>query len=57
VSVLITNTTGQKVYEENNVTVSGNYMQQISLKNAAKGVYNLTISADKKQSVYKLMIQ
>ncbi|MBK7149953.1 MAG: VCBS repeat-containing protein [Bacteroidetes bacterium] len=57
VNIAITNTLGQTIYEERNIAVNGNYLQQIGLKNIAKGVYNLTLTADKKQSVYKLMIQ
>lgn len=57
VDIAITNVVGQKVFEEYGVAVNNTTTKQITLANAAKGIYQLVLVSGKKQNTFKVVIQ
>ncbi|MBL6873547.1 MAG: fasciclin domain-containing protein [Flavobacteriales bacterium] len=52
----VTNIIGEKIYTEE-LSLNGNYVNQIDLSNFHKGIYNLTVSSRIGASNYKLILQ
>jgi hypothetical protein len=55
--IAITNSIGEKVFEENNVSVNNSFTRQINLSGIAKGVYSLSLTSGKKRNAYKVVVQ
>ncbi|MEW6470025.1 MAG: T9SS type A sorting domain-containing protein [Bacteroidota bacterium] len=55
-TVTVTNTIGEVVYEDKVENFAGNYARKIDLMTAGKGVYLLTVSNGKHQSVKKVIV-
>ncbi len=54
--VKVANTIGQTVYEENLDNFSGTYSKKMNMSSLSKGVYMLSISNSKNQTVKKVLI-
>ncbi|HEY4800947.1 MAG TPA: T9SS type A sorting domain-containing protein [Bacteroidia bacterium] len=54
--VKVTNTIGQTVYEEKLTSFSGNYSNKIDISTFRKGIYLLSVSNSKNQTVKKVLI-
>lgn len=50
IDIAVSNSIGQKVYEEKNIAVNNAYTRAMNLENMAKGIYQLIISSGKKAS-------
>lgn len=56
-SVVITNITGQQVYQENYSNISNSFVKNINLADQASGVYFITVTADGQKTVNKLIVR
>ncbi|HEY4800115.1 MAG TPA: T9SS type A sorting domain-containing protein, partial [Bacteroidia bacterium] len=55
-TVKVTNTIGQTVYEEKLTSFSGNYSNKIDISTFRKGIYLLSVSNSKNQTVKKVIV-
>lgn len=57
IHVILTNLSGQKVYEEKINTLNGSFQRNIDVSNLPKGVYLLSVTSDKGKTDKKIVIQ
>ncbi len=57
IDMVVTDATGRKVFAESNLSVNGTSAKKVNLKNAAKGVYQLTITCDKQSNNYQIVVK